>query len=171
MSVYRATYNGRIIDCVPHTGDTYTATKVDDKKIIIDTIPMILNRLGGQGIDISYLWENDLHSRLTPGTYNPEVTISNHPTDSSIERKVFAFYTAIFWHEQAFSFNVIVRHFVNGVHDTETYDDKYVSETVNNDAGRFDYFFQLEQDGASITDLQNNQIPIMDQEGVFNTYL
>ena len=141
-------------------------------------IENIFASLEAIAIDVSYFWKNALHDRILPNGANPEFVISDHPTEPMVNRRAFAGSLFIDHPSRLFRFGVVIRHFSDGNHIPDTIDDEYVPLTVSNSTmvddgqggqiGEYDFFLMLISSGMTHVQIQNAQIPILDQRGLFN---
>jgi hypothetical protein len=181
MSNYRTVYRDqdndrKVLTSIVNDNTTVTTS---NEKFIIDTIQSTIDKLSSWGIDVSYFWKHDLADHINPAS-GWELDISNHPSNANVTRKAFVDKLAIDYSENYFRINIIVRHFIDGVHQTdENYDDEYVSRIVDNSVlvddgqggqiGEYDFFFQLVNAGTfTLFELQQARIPIMDSNNIFD---
>ncbi len=136
--------------------------------------------LSAEGIDFSLLWKNEFIDRISPN--GTEIEIDACPLDNQYTRKVFPFAIPVDLNGNSFYFNVIVRHFINGHHSTDPYDDIFVTTLVDNSRtiigapqgyegmGEYEAFKKMLRDnnGLGIEEIADIRIPFMQSNGRFN---
>lgn len=171
---YRTVFNDKeVLTSIVNDNNTVTSS---NEKFIIDTISNTILRLSSLGVDVSYFWKNKLIDRFEPS--DTQIDISDHPTDGVYKRKAFVQSLSIDYSSNGkqFVFNVVVRHFLNGIYDNSEHDDVFVTSHISNDklengTPAFDFFYGVIKSGAyTLPALQDMRITHMDQvENRFDT--
>lgn len=177
---YRAVYQQKnnnpelleVVSAFPNDSNVVTTT---GQKFMVDELEDLVWNLSSNGVDISFMWENNIIPRILP--FRSEILISDCPLNPEITRKAFVHETNTRYSSKQTQFVVIVRHFINGVHDTSEYDDIFVTRILDNTEeidvdgnfiGEWDYMYDLVLNGtATIQYLEDQRILIMDEKDRF----
>lgn len=190
--IYQAKLNNpsqmEVVSAYPNQSDVITRTLQRSIVADKDEIPVML---GNKGIDFSYLWKSHgvvngselegnigtepIINRIDPK--GPLFDIDPCPLDETYTRKVFVFGFNVQQNEKGFWFNLIVRHYKDGVYTIDPYDDIWVPTWVDNtktvpgtdDMGEYDFFIDMLKSNNSIgiEELQGLRIPVMQANGRF----
>lgn len=180
---YRAVYQEdetgfKVVTAYENDSNVITTT---GQKFMVDDLEDLMWKLSSNGVDISYFWKEGLSSRIIP--FREEIDISNCPLDDSVTRTAFVHETNTRYSSKETHFNVVVRHFKEGVYcnplidPSFTYDDIMINRILDNttkvdvdgeDIGEWDYLFHL-VDTAAYTQpfLENRRIVLLDERGSF----
>lgn len=146
------------------TGQAFAVGEADDLAIMF----------AGKGVDFSLLWRDGLIARAIPS--GSQYDIDACPLNTEYTRKVFVLNFNVEQNNEGFWFNVVVRHFLQGAHTVDPYDDIFVTTWVDNSVlidgvGEYDYFIGLLRDNNSlgIEEIEAIQIPNMEQNGRFGS--
>ncbi len=152
-------------------------------RFVYGTIKQALGELIKNGINPSKLWKEGLTQPLTPGIENPEIHISNHPSEvltgetTPIQRRAFVAGLGVVYYpnqsDKFFNFSVVIRHFDRTGEYLNTIHDEFINLRIDNSTQmkggkNYDYYISLLKGGANLLTLQSNSINSMDSNGRFN---
>lgn len=169
-----------VVSIYPNDSNVITTT---GQKFMVDDLESLLWKLSANGVDISMFWVQGIVDRIEP--FRTEIDISACPLDASVNRKVFVHETNTRYSTQQTYFNLVVRHYQNGVYKNPSldpsfeFDDIFVNcvldntETVEDSQGvlqgEWDYMWYLVRNGIETQPyLEDAQIAVLDSNGVFN---
>lgn len=178
MSNYRTVYTDnpndrKVLTSVINDNNTVTSSI---HKFIIDEKNPSRDRMFLWGVDPSHLWKNDISDHYEPNV-DDEIQISDADFEGQTYNRKASGYISELPGSQ-FRFNILIRHFLDGVHQKDgIIDDRMVSRIIDNsqtvDDGQgnqvpeYDFFKAIVESGqVGFFSLKKAQILQLDQGGV-----